>query len=406
MDLSVIVVTSPSPTHPSSALVDAVVDSLRLLGEAHLWPILVIADGYVVVEDSKARSKRGRVTARLAASYDEHLAALVLRQVDDRQRVLRMDRHIGFAKCVKRGLEECGTTFALVLQHDRIFFKNVGQDLLTKCIDAMEADETIRYIGFPSINNNQHDEVLSTMGLNHVNRPPLRRSIAGLQSAFLQPLGFYYDSNHLVHVKRVLEIYQPFKHFPGELRERLGEATAKALMADLLLRDGDFIEDRFGQAMRRCLMLLRARGPNEADTALTWFGCYLLWVLPTDTVAARQRANVFVSHLRGRQRGEEAVISALQVYTAGESVSDELKPRVSESVTSSATEIAVFGPLRLSETLQHGEDDNEERDEEGGQKEVDAEAGCSHQSQCTCCSAEVEAEVAGLWAWQPKSNQG
>ena len=401
-----IVVTSPSPTHPSSALVDAVIDSLGLLGETHLWPILVIADGYVVVEDGKARSKRGRVTAGLAATYEEYLAVLDLRQADTRQRVLRMERHVGFAKCVKRGLEECGTTFALVLQHDRIFFKNVGQELLTKCIDAMDADETIRYIGFPTINNNQHDEVLSTMGLNHVNRPPLRRSIAGLQSAFLQPLGFYYDSNHLVHVKRVLEIYQPFKHFPGELRERLGGAAAKALMADLLLRDGDFIEDRFGQAMRRCLALLRARGPNEADTALQWFGCYLLWVLPTDTATVRQRANVFVSHLRGRQRGEEAVLNALQVYTASGNVFDELKQRVGKVVTSTATEVAVFEQREMLQRGETGPYDSEEEDEEGGQEEVDAEAGCSHQAQCACCSTEVEAEVAGLWAWQPKSNQG
>jgi hypothetical protein len=91
----------------------------------------------------------------------------------------------------------------------------------------------------------------------------------------IQPTIFWYDSNHLCHVQRYLEIYTPFRAMPSALKILLQEKDPN-LIQRLVLRRGDFIEDRFGQVQRNLLVSLK-QDPVLLLRTHQWFGSYLLY---------------------------------------------------------------------------------------------------------------------------------
>lgn len=54
MDISVLIVTSPSLCHPSTILIDSVIESLTLIPHIHTYevPIHIIMDGYHVIQSN------------------------------------------------------------------------------------------------------------------------------------------------------------------------------------------------------------------------------------------------------------------------------------------------------------------------------------------------------------------
>jgi hypothetical protein len=61
-------------------------------------------------------------------------------------------------QCAQTGLQEVTTTFALVAQHDRAFIDRF--DDLQRVLNTMTRCEWIRYVGFPSVMNRQHANLL------------------------------------------------------------------------------------------------------------------------------------------------------------------------------------------------------------------------------------------------------
>lgn len=312
--LTVVIVTSPSPTNPGTVLVSSVVASVRqhMPAVSAACRVLIVADGCVVGASSAL--KKGKVTAAQEASYIEYkrnLRALCAEAEEgaepSRLELLELPEHAGFACAVKLALERCNTPFAFVCQHDRVFQAPLERDTLDLVLRTMADDESIRYVGLTTINNSQHDQFLTTCGLGFVIKAlskPLHSTDQG--STSLLPLLSFYDSNHLCHVARYLQLYRPFMHVPPELRARLGDR----MLIEMVLRRGDFTEDRFGQQQRKSVLQLKENTATPRDVvleAMRWFGTYLLWVPPT-AGAAKQRARVFVGHLRGRQRQEEDVV--------------------------------------------------------------------------------------------------
>lgn len=151
--------------------------------------------------------------------------------------MVALESHHGFAMAVRVGLEMCSTEYCLVLQHDRSFCRPVLG--LEKALEAMEEDRSIRYLGFNTFKSARHDRVLEE-------RYGLLDALSGLakrvdRDLSLFPLIFWYDSNHIAHVQRYLEIFQPFKYAPQVVRDHFQGLTGVKRM---LLRNGDFIEDR------------------------------------------------------------------------------------------------------------------------------------------------------------------
>lgn len=256
MDITIIVVTSPAPSNPSTELISQSIESCDLVEGLSECPVIIVMDGFKV--GPVDRTKIGRITEESAARYELYHQALLEKYASPRFRVVRNPIHQGFALSVKVGLELCTTKYCMVTQYDRMFcapFSRLG-DL----IKAMEEYENIRYIGFPTSTNVSHDKFISTnYNLYCLNKPGVKLCLD--DHFYLQPAVFWYDSQHLGHVERYLQIYRPYKNMPPHLRDIVGIKSIK----NMLLRPGDFIEDRFGQMQRRLLWMLATKGTVTHD---------------------------------------------------------------------------------------------------------------------------------------------
>jgi hypothetical protein len=269
--ISIAIITSPSPHHPDTSMVWQVIDSIKFLRGLENCSLQVICDGFSVRDAEKIRgnnpwsmSKIGVIVPEAATLYEQY-CNLLEKELDDLSRsqctrslsILRLSTHHGFAFAVQEALTRANTPYVLILQHDRAFVKYF--DFMPSLMQAFEDDPAIRYIGFPTVTSSKHDEHQRSQ--YHVRDAllPLCRSLVPASSKEVEcesgkldikkyqlvPLLFWYDSNHLAHVKRYLEIYRPFKNAPAELRSVIGSRGLK----DMLLRRGDFIEDRVGQVI-------------------------------------------------------------------------------------------------------------------------------------------------------------
>ena len=77
--LTVIVVTSPVHCHPSTELLDKVVESLGLLPQLDQCRLIVVADGGR--EATKYQPKAGKVPAATLAGYEQYLQGTNLMEI-------------------------------------------------------------------------------------------------------------------------------------------------------------------------------------------------------------------------------------------------------------------------------------------------------------------------------------
>eukprot|EP00981_Chlorochromonas_danica_P006019 scaffold1244_cov162-Ochromonas_danica.AAC.55 len=305
MDLTAIIVTSPFVSLPSTAIISYSIESFNQIEGLEEAPVIIIMDGYQLSEEN--RPKKGRITQELAALYDQYHEALLARFSSPRFSVWRSEKHLGFAYAVKAGLELCRTTYALIAQHDRCFTQPFTR--LPSLLKAMDEDPHIRYIGFPTNSSMRHE---NSIEYRYRLTGALRRRLPLEDGLSLQPLIFWFDSQHLAHVKRYLEIYKPYRNLPADLRQLIGIRA----IADMLLRPGDFIEDRFGQAERNILSRLRAedRPVDEIEKVFRWFGSYLCW--PYDECDEGEMQPL-VSHLDGRRLDMQKLAGYNELYGEG-----------------------------------------------------------------------------------------
>jgi len=143
----------------------------------------------------------------------------------------------------------------------------------------MEENSHIRYIGFPTSSTMTHHEIiLSKYLLSELAKTcydiPVNSEIS------LQPMIFWYDSNHIACIERYLEIYTPYKSLlstnliPSNTKDKI---NLKKLASQLTLRKGDFIEDKFGQAQK--IFICSASYDSELQVQyFLFFGSYqLIW---------------------------------------------------------------------------------------------------------------------------------
>ena len=300
--LSVIVVTSPARSHPSTFLLDSVLKSFDLVQGLENATITIIFDHYFICD--KAQPKKGKVTAMMAENYEAYITATRAKYGEDKRfAFIICENHHGFAMCVKRGLESCVTKYCLVCQHDRAFMANIPGGL-PQLLDTLERTEAtrplfapIRYIGLPTSSSCHHDSLVRTRyRLDALLQPPLDVA-TGDKSTVLRPLVFMYDSNHIAIVEEYLKIFQPYKNLPETLRSAIGIQSIRAM----LLKKGDFIEDRFGQQERNLLTDqvysddTAQLGPQTKRELFLWFGTYLLMS------PHMGNTKPIVYHLRGRR---------------------------------------------------------------------------------------------------------
>lgn len=243
--LSIVIVSSPCSSHPETTLIEKSIRSLSKFTGLDKCPIIIVLDGFIIRECD--RTKKGQITNAMSEQYNAYHQRLSMLYGDNSQiRIKRSEHHLGFAMAVKFGLSFCTTTYGMVAQHDRVFLKPFHR--LLDLINLMEKNEHMRYIGFPTVANRTHDSVLnSRYQISYLESPEVKLNLG--ENLYLQPLIFWFDSQHLCHIKRYLQIYKPYAALTEEMRNWLG---LKAINK-MVLRKGDFIEDRFGQSQRNCL---------------------------------------------------------------------------------------------------------------------------------------------------------
>ena len=123
--LTIILVTSPIVSHPSTELIDKVISSFGLVKDLCSCSLLILADG---VKCGKFRPKKGVVTSDMVNTYDTFLERLRVKVRDaesdsiwSRTRVIKMTEHLGFGHVVYYGLRHCQTESVMVVQHDHPF---------------------------------------------------------------------------------------------------------------------------------------------------------------------------------------------------------------------------------------------------------------------------------------------
>ena len=271
MNLSVVIVSSPIPSHPDTFIIDSVIDSLNLIDGLERVNIVIILDGYVI--NDKVQTKKGKITTDMKLCYDEYYEKLKDKYCFPNFLIEKCENHLGFALAVKHGLALCRTDYALILQHDRKFVRRFSG--ISSLMECMEIHDHIRYIHFPTIMSSKHTSLLQRYGLHPLTNAELAY-IPVSDECELRPLIFWYDSNHLCNIRRYMAIFSPYKSMPKSIRD-IVNGTDNESLRKMLLKRGDFIEDKFGQVQRNVLVSLRGMQP-DLMAVFRWFGSYFLWL--------------------------------------------------------------------------------------------------------------------------------
>ena len=143
-DVTVVIVTSPSPSIPSTTLIDSCIESIfEKVPELQKAKIMIVMDGYKLHPENKL--KQGKITLELEARYNLYYDALKTKYHDPQFSIERLQKHMGFAFAVKHALDTCSTSYAMICQYDRIFCCSFRR--LHELIQTMELHDHIRYIG-------------------------------------------------------------------------------------------------------------------------------------------------------------------------------------------------------------------------------------------------------------------
>ena len=229
--LTIIIITSPVPSQPSTELIDRLVYSLRLLvhgpDEGRKISVLIVCDG--VRPGSKKTKRQAELSdERRIAAYDQYKERLVQRWGStcllcgcrcscgarssnggavaqmpalaalDVQ-VTQLDGWHGFGLGLRHALTLVRTPHAMVLPHDMEF--TVSANLPELCAILAEHGNGVEYIGFANPCN-----------LNYPDRVRQKSGVALLPSAFgathtpLLPLWRWKENPHIANVAQYAEV--------------------------------------------------------------------------------------------------------------------------------------------------------------------------------------------------------
>mmetsp|Transcript_37448 Transcript_37448/g.116455 ORF Transcript_37448/g.116455 Transcript_37448/m.116455 type:complete len:340 (+) Transcript_37448:47-1066(+) len=235
--VTVVVTTSPSPVQPSTELIEQVLRSMVVhapaLSDAR---VIAVCDGCKTSEKNMWRS--GRVNDEARHRYEDYKDRLrnslgpgaVDRGLPSRCELLELPTNHGFGFAVRAALAQIATPLVCVLQHDRVFMRNVELDEVARTM--LDSEGRVGYVLLPTRST-----------LNYVVKQSSRLAAKGMKSPDcdidrwalplpadgrrLLPCLTWYDSTHLC-----LTSY--YNDFVFSSKERL-------------VKRGGFIEGELGQ---------------------------------------------------------------------------------------------------------------------------------------------------------------
>jgi len=225
--ITILVTTSPIPSHPSPVLLRALFASFRRhLPSLKGCPSLIVCDGY--------RRADGKPQLCSEDAYNQFLEA-----VDERVhsgefgacRVLKLSGKHGYGRALQIALAQVQTEFVLVMQHDWLFVKEMD---MHRAVEAMREDPSIKYIGMQSMTTLDYAR---RMEVRYQITLPHTHIVAGVP---LTPQLLWYDKPHLCRVSHYLNVV--LKDAPCDVGEVPEARYGLALMWPAL-RSADNISD-------------------------------------------------------------------------------------------------------------------------------------------------------------------
>lgn len=209
--LSIVVTTSPIPSMPSTALLEALYKSLAMTPELRGCRRILVADGVgSVVPDCQASNyKKSRVKSSELDRYKQYLHAIKDLIAAGAQgfcgtELLALQEHVGFSLAVKAATDQITTPFIMVVQHDQMMLAPVDA---ARLLNAMAAHpDVLKYVALPS----------RTTTVGYAQRVQQRYGIEIQQLRVpeletpLLPLLMWYDKTHIVRRDHLLNfVYNP-----------------------------------------------------------------------------------------------------------------------------------------------------------------------------------------------------
>ena len=276
--LTVIVQTSPIPSHPSTALLEALFRSFRRVDGLLESRILIVCDGCEQWGEDDSQEvenmKHGKVSSTTAFRYHEHRKQLKekLHQPpfsslgNGSIEIVELSERHGSARAIETTFfSSINTPFVMIAQHDNFFVKDVP---LRSIIVAMQKNSSwAKSIHFPATATlNYQQKVHKRYGIN-IEKKRMECDDASFQ---VIPLVFWYGRTHIGRS----DYYREFVFHPNR------RAT---------LKTGDHLEELLGESQLRDI---REHGMSAHEP----YGNYAL--IFTDTEGNEDEV---LYHLSGRR---------------------------------------------------------------------------------------------------------
>ena len=243
--LTVVITSSPAKSNPSLRMLEIVVESFERVQGLKTCRIIIMCDGYK--RGAKHRPSRGIIDDEAADRYDSFLENLSNAAVTEGEilygvEVVVQPERMGFGFAVKRAVEDIVTTdFVMVVHHDQRYVRSF--DLAGVLSEMHSRAGSVNYVGVLSPGTIGYEKKCqSSKGV-----PDPTEGVIECKPGRLVPLFVWFDRNHIASVA-----------FYREHVFRSG-----------LVRKGTFIEDCYGQHMKKKIK-------EKGLSAHTEFGCYFL----------------------------------------------------------------------------------------------------------------------------------
>lgn len=301
--LTVVLVTSPVPSCPSTEMLEATLGSFVAGGGLDRCMKLIVSDSYTVASaGQQPKPKSGRVPQDWGSAYevfrdrvDAMIAAVSCEEgelprasrVFARAVHIRMSERSGFGGCAKAALAAVSTPYILMLQHDRPCLR--AFDCRSIVAVMQSSDNAAKYIGLPtksSLSRSSRQNVRERCGiaLHSDLADGLVGDVAAAVGISLRFLFFWYDSAHVCQAEHC----RTFVFNTGRVPR------------------GGFPEDTLGQSMHAELCAAAAGGDwREAHAA---YGTYL-FVDGDDEIAGHLKGRKYLDTSELQRRGWEGPIS-------------------------------------------------------------------------------------------------
>jgi hypothetical protein len=93
--ITVIIVSSYSPTNPSTALIEDVIKSLENIDGLCNYTTIIILDGYEIRDVPE--TKKGRITRNMACNYEVYCKNIIEKFSGPKFKIKKCECHRGFA---------------------------------------------------------------------------------------------------------------------------------------------------------------------------------------------------------------------------------------------------------------------------------------------------------------------